>query len=53
MPVGAGYPRSSQHAFHLRPTRKTLAQAAYHANINLWKIDTAHSSCGVRQPIHC
>ncbi|MGX1182004.1 hypothetical protein AB7M31_005072 [Pseudomonas sp. IAP-CY TE4608] len=33
MPVGAGYPRSSQHAFHLRPTRKTLAQAAYHANI--------------------
>ncbi len=33
MPVGAGYPRSSQHIFHLRSTRKTLAQTAYHANI--------------------
>ncbi len=33
MPVGAGYPRSGQHVFHLRPTRKTLAQTAYHANI--------------------
>ncbi|MDH4844768.1 hypothetical protein E8E78_14640 [Pseudomonas sp. BN505] len=46
IPAGAGVPAK-------RPARFCLLSPYTALTSNLWKIDTAHSSCGVRQPIHC